>query len=80
MSFVSDFVFSAKDPSATLKMIDFGLALHLRDNEIHTDDVGTPYYMAPGFIVTSVFYFKVFNSFETQRFVCMLCMLLFQSW
>jgi serine/threonine protein kinase len=33
--------------STVLKLIDFGLAIQLGDDEVHQDNCGTEYYMAP---------------------------------
>jgi serine/threonine protein kinase len=33
-----------------LKLIDFGGALHIADDEVHEDGIGTPYYIAPEII------------------------------
>ena len=39
----ANFVFATHDPQSEIKLIDFGLALRIADDEAHEDGLGTPY-------------------------------------
>jgi hypothetical protein len=45
--FCSDYVFTNKTANAELILIDFGEALHIKENESCEEGVGTPFYTAP---------------------------------
>lgn len=42
-----NFVFETKSNTSSMKLIDFGCALAVRDDEVVTDVAGSPYYVAP---------------------------------
>ena len=44
---LENFLFENKKPDAELKLIDFGLSQHFQASEKLSDQVGTPYYVAP---------------------------------
>lgn len=42
-----NYIFETTDPNSRMILIDFGCALRVDDDQIYTDTVGTPYYLAP---------------------------------
>ena len=44
---LENFLFETTAPSATLKLIDFGLSKHFEHGEVQREAVGTPYTVAP---------------------------------
>jgi len=44
---LENFLFSTKDASSELKLIDFGLSKHFSEGEVLSEAVGTPYTIAP---------------------------------
>jgi serine/threonine protein kinase len=45
---VSDYCYLTNNDDSELKLIDFGEALVVKEDEVHDDGVGTPFYVAPG--------------------------------
>jgi calcium-dependent protein kinase len=43
-----NYCYVSKAADSELKLIDFGEALTVKEDEVHDDGVGTPYYVAPG--------------------------------
>ena len=45
-----NYCYVSKAADSELKLIDFGEALTVKEDEVHDDGVGTPYYVAPGMV------------------------------
>lgn len=48
---LENFLFSSTDPDSELKMIDFGLSKHFAVGQQMSDQVGTPYCVAPEIVM-----------------------------
>lgn len=49
-----NFVFATRSPDSPMKLIDFGCALEVEDNQVIASVAGSPYYVAPEVLVTQM--------------------------